>query len=512
MPQASAVWSADPAQMWTFPARFLVQFFDNHGMLGLARAPALAHDRRRLAPLRGGAHRAVRATGSGSSTPVARRQAPRRPRRGRRRAAASRALRRGRPRRHADQALALLADAARPRARDPRRVPVPAQRGGAAQRPPRCSRAAAAPGRAGTTTCSPSRRRAAVTYHMNRLQSLDADREFCVTLNRTEAIDPARHPRRSSYAHPVYTRGGARRPGAPRRDQRPPPHALLRRLLGLGLPRGRRRRAAARRASSFGGDAVTHSAVYEGTVRHRRFAVRRTSSPPRSRSPTSTSTSCRGCSAAGWSRAAPGSCASAARLPRRRRRSRSPTRARRRRRAPGRARRPGPGAHPPAHARALLQPGELLLLLRRRRRAARGRRRRGDEHAVGRAPRLRRCARRPGSAAIDKALHVSPFMGMDQRLRRRASRRPGATLSVHIESRARRRAALRRDAEPAAPRRSRAGACRRLAAHAAADLRPRRRPAAQGRPAPPASATQARDARVARRIVLALLPRIESAS
>ena len=27
---------------------------------------------------------------------------------------------------------------------------------------------------------------------MNRLQALDADREFCVTLNRTEAIDPAK--------------------------------------------------------------------------------------------------------------------------------------------------------------------------------------------------------------------------------------------------------------------------------------------------------------------------------
>jgi uncharacterized protein len=33
VPQASAVWSADPAQMWSFPARFLVGFFENHGML-----------------------------------------------------------------------------------------------------------------------------------------------------------------------------------------------------------------------------------------------------------------------------------------------------------------------------------------------------------------------------------------------------------------------------------------------------------------------------------------------
>src|SRR3954452_9276726 len=39
VPQASAVWSADPRQMWTFPARFMVEFFDNHGMLGLRDRP-----------------------------------------------------------------------------------------------------------------------------------------------------------------------------------------------------------------------------------------------------------------------------------------------------------------------------------------------------------------------------------------------------------------------------------------------------------------------------------------
>ena len=39
MPQASAVWSADPRQMWTFPARFMVEFFDNHGMLSFRGRP-----------------------------------------------------------------------------------------------------------------------------------------------------------------------------------------------------------------------------------------------------------------------------------------------------------------------------------------------------------------------------------------------------------------------------------------------------------------------------------------
>ncbi len=45
---------------------------------------------------------------------------------------------------------------------------------------------------------------------MNRLQSLRAEREFCVTLNRTEAIDPAHVIRTIPYAHPVYTAAGVK--------------------------------------------------------------------------------------------------------------------------------------------------------------------------------------------------------------------------------------------------------------------------------------------------------------
>jgi predicted NAD/FAD-binding protein len=47
--------------------------------------------------------------------------------------------------------------------------------------------------------------RTTVTYHMNRLQTLDADREFCVTLNRNGDVDPAAVIRRLRYDHPVFT-------------------------------------------------------------------------------------------------------------------------------------------------------------------------------------------------------------------------------------------------------------------------------------------------------------------
>src|SRR5436305_5859663 len=54
VPQAAAVWSADPRQMWTFPARFMMEFFANHGMLGL-------RDRPQWQTVCGGSHRYVEA-------------------------------------------------------------------------------------------------------------------------------------------------------------------------------------------------------------------------------------------------------------------------------------------------------------------------------------------------------------------------------------------------------------------------------------------------------------------
>jgi len=47
--------------------------------------------------------------------------------------------------------------------------------------------------------------RAVLTYHMNTLQNLTAPFEFCVTLNHTQAINPATILRRITYHHPVYS-------------------------------------------------------------------------------------------------------------------------------------------------------------------------------------------------------------------------------------------------------------------------------------------------------------------
>jgi uncharacterized protein len=214
VPQASAVWSADPGQMWSFPARFLAEFFDHHGMLGFRGRP-------RWRTIRGGSKRYVEAllarfTGRIRLGTIVRTVTR----------AQDHVLVRpagGEPERfdevvlatHADQALAMLTDAT-VRERELLGA-IPYQHNEAVLHTdvtmlPRRRRAWASwnyhlPSEwRGCATVDPGR--ATVTYHMNRLQSLRAEREFCVTLNRTAAINPDRVIRTIAYAHPVYTPAG----------------------------------------------------------------------------------------------------------------------------------------------------------------------------------------------------------------------------------------------------------------------------------------------------------------
>ena len=236
--------------MWRFPARFLIEFFAQSRDARAARPPAVADGRGRLASLRARRSRSRGGTRLRLSTPVA----------------ASRGMpttsqvtpRGGEPERFDEVVLATHSDQAL-----------------------RCS-----PTRpTASTSCSarsryqaneavlhtdprmlPRRRRAwaswnyhlldeptgkpTVTYHMNRLQSLRARRRVL----RDAQPQPTRSTRRRSSARslraPGLHGGGPGRAGRHARDQRPEPHALLRRVLGLGLPRGRRRERRARRGGA----------------------------------------------------------------------------------------------------------------------------------------------------------------------------------------------------------------------------------------------------------------------
>ena len=206
VPQASAVWSAEPEQLWSFPAAFLASFFANHGMLGF-------RDRPRWRTVTGGSQRYVERL----TRPFADRI---------RTSARVRAVTRhpgyvevaadgcGVERydevviaAHSDQALAMLTD------------PTPAEREILGAIPYQRNEAVLH-----TDAALLPQRRAAraswnyhldggpgatrLTYWMNNLQSLRSDTDFCVTLNRTDRIDPDEVIEVVNYSHPVFTPEG----------------------------------------------------------------------------------------------------------------------------------------------------------------------------------------------------------------------------------------------------------------------------------------------------------------
>jgi predicted NAD/FAD-binding protein len=199
VPMGAAIWSTDPERMFGFPARFFVRFLHNHGMLSI-------NDRPQWRVIRGGSARYVEKL-----------VAPFRHRIRLNTPARSVLRLRGEVRVngerfdyafiacHADQALRILAD------------PSPLEREvlGAIRYQeneavlhtdtsllPRRRRAWAA----WNYHVLPERRGpVALTYNMNILQSLAARETCCVTLNRTQDIDPDRVLKRLVYHHPLFT-------------------------------------------------------------------------------------------------------------------------------------------------------------------------------------------------------------------------------------------------------------------------------------------------------------------
>jgi uncharacterized protein len=207
VPQVSAVWSADPQQMWSFPASLLAEFFHNHGMFGVNGRPnwrtiaggsaryveplvAALGDRLRLScPV----DRVERFEDRVEVTP---------------RGCEPESFDEVVLAVHSDQALALLADPSAAEREVLGAIPYQANETVLhtdASLLPRRERARASWNFHLTDTPTD---RTTVTYHMNRLQSLRAQHELCVTLNRTAAIDPAQVIRTIDYEHPVYTSAG----------------------------------------------------------------------------------------------------------------------------------------------------------------------------------------------------------------------------------------------------------------------------------------------------------------
>jgi predicted NAD/FAD-binding protein len=228
VPQISAVWSADPRQLQSFPVAFLAEFLDNHGMLGF-------RDRPRWFTVTGGSARYVEAlTGPFRhriqlNTPV--HSVTRKPDH-----VELRIPRRASPRQgsagdgsegerigewtgewatelydhviiatHSDQALALLADPSDQELDVLGAIPYQSNEvvlhTDSSLLPRR--RAARAAWNFHLTATPPPH--TTVTYDMNHLQRLRCKSHYCVTLNRSDAIDPASILQRLTYSHPIYT-------------------------------------------------------------------------------------------------------------------------------------------------------------------------------------------------------------------------------------------------------------------------------------------------------------------
>lgn len=204
VPMAAAIWSTTPARVLEMPARFLVGFFRNHGMLSI-------DDRPQWRVIRGGSRVYVEKL----TAPFRDRIRLRTPVTAIRRSAAGVHVELGTGGRHhfdavfiachSDQALRLLRDPTRAEAEVLGAIPYQSNDvvlHTDTRLLPRRRRAWAA---WNYHVLEPARRRVAVTYNMNALQSLDATETFCVSLNRGGAIDPSKVLARFVYDHPLFT-------------------------------------------------------------------------------------------------------------------------------------------------------------------------------------------------------------------------------------------------------------------------------------------------------------------
>ena len=203
LPMASAVWSADKKMMARFPAKYLMRFFHNHGLLRILNRP-------QWYVIKGGSKAYVDAITRGHRQAI-------------RLDTAVNSISRDEDgvivktskdqerfdfvflACHSNQALSLLAN--------PRKTEkdvlgaMPFQENDAVLHTdvsllPKNRRAWAA---WNYHRLESEQNEVAITYNMNILQNFSCETQFCVTLNNTRAVDPSKIIARMSYEHPVYT-------------------------------------------------------------------------------------------------------------------------------------------------------------------------------------------------------------------------------------------------------------------------------------------------------------------
>lgn len=202
-----AIWSASTESMLDFPLLFFVRFFKNHGLLSVKNRPQWhvikGGSRAYLEPITRGFHDAIECNASIASV---------------HRGVDGVDLHMvgGSSRRyeqvvfacHSDQALKLLADPSK----DEHSLlsAIPYQSNEVVLH----TDESLLPDRRRAWSSwnywlrEREQQRAVLTYHMNTLQGLDSDTNFCVTLNAGDSIAAERVIQRFEYSHPVFSLQG----------------------------------------------------------------------------------------------------------------------------------------------------------------------------------------------------------------------------------------------------------------------------------------------------------------
>ena len=208
----SAIWSADFSDARDFPVEFFIRFFRNHGLLQVANRPQWrvieGGSREYIPPLTFGfedriflnhpVQRVERIPGRGVQLQF---------KNGLRRQFDQVVIAT-----HSDQALAMLAD---PSAKEQAILgAIPYRDNDVVLHTddrvlPRNRKTWSS----WNYRMRPGNDRAVVTYNMNILQGIQAPETFCVTLNDTDSINPARILGRFNYAHPQFTVAGVEAQG-----------------------------------------------------------------------------------------------------------------------------------------------------------------------------------------------------------------------------------------------------------------------------------------------------------
>jgi predicted NAD/FAD-binding protein len=205
VPMAAAIWSAEPGSVLDMPAKFLVKFFANHGLLRVSDRPVWR-------VIKGGSRQYVNKLVMGHRDRIRLNSLVQSIRRVDDRVEL-RSATGGREifdyvfiACHSDQALSLLDDAT-----SAEREVLGAIRYQINEAILH-SDESLMPKRRGAWAAwnyhipQDSTRHVAVTYNMNILQRLEAENQYLVTLNNDQHIDPGKIIRRVKYEHPIYSR------------------------------------------------------------------------------------------------------------------------------------------------------------------------------------------------------------------------------------------------------------------------------------------------------------------